>query len=86
MFKFELGQEVKDKVNGFKGVITARVEYLNGCLQYCVEPTKLTKTGEIVKPPYIDESQLTKTGKGISIEQKRTGGRMENSPSASYKG
>lgn len=44
-WRFRLGEKVRDGVTGFKGVITARVEYLNGCLQYCVEP-KVGKEGK----------------------------------------
>ena len=86
MFKFGLGKEVKDIVTGFKGIIIARVEYLNGCMQYCIEPKKINKDGSMIKPPYIDEGQLKITGKGIYVKPKKTGGVMGNIPSASYKG
>lgn len=57
IWAFELGAKVKDKVTGFKGVVTSRIEYLNGCLQYCVEPT-LDKEGKMRKHQYMDEGQL----------------------------
>jgi len=46
MFKYELGQGVKDIVSGFCGVVTARIEYLTGCGQYALSPTKLSKEGK----------------------------------------
>ena len=30
-----MGKEVKDIVTGFKGIVTAKIEYLNGCIQFC---------------------------------------------------
>lgn len=35
---FNNGDKVRDKVTGFKGTITARTEYLNGCIHYSVTP------------------------------------------------
>jgi len=77
MFKFELGKEAKDIVTGFKGIITARVEYLNGCMQYCIEPKKINKDGSMIKAPYIDESQLKIVGEGIYVKPKRNGGECQ---------
>lgn len=37
-FKFELGDKVKCIHTGFEGVIVARTEYMNGCIQYNVVP------------------------------------------------
>lgn len=36
MFKF--GQEVKDKITGFKGIVTGKCNYITGCEQYLVQP------------------------------------------------
>jgi hypothetical protein len=69
----KLGEEVRCKVTGFKGIATARIEYLNGCIQYGVKPK--VKTGE--KYPdtiYIDQEQLELTKKRISVKKNRTGG------------
>jgi hypothetical protein len=30
----ELGQEARDKITGFKGIVTARLTFLYGCDQY----------------------------------------------------
>jgi len=81
-WKFELGVKVKDAVTGFKGITTARIEYLNGCLQYCVEP-KVGKEGKVEKAQYVDEGQLEIQG---AKKQKSggifspSGGDMPNAP------
>lgn len=80
---FQLGAKVKDTVTGFKGTITARLEYLNGCRQYCVEP-KLDKEGKHQKHQYVDEGQLGLLGiqpqKIFEEREEGTGGRMPNEP------
>lgn len=61
MFKFDCGDEVKCKVTGFSGIVIARMEWLNGCLQYCIKPKMKMKKDESIKMPdgeYIDEKQL----------------------------
>lgn len=70
MFEFELGVQVKDKVTPFKGIVTARTQYLNGCLQYCVKSQKLKDSGDPLDDQWFDEGQLTKTGPGISSKIK----------------
>lgn len=32
-----LGQEVRDRLTGFSGVVTGRAEYITGCAQICVD-------------------------------------------------
>lgn len=53
----ELGRTVKDVVTGFKGVVTARCVYLNGCVQYDVKP-KVNDKGEMIEGKWFDEEQL----------------------------
>lgn len=52
----ELGQKVRDRVTGFEGITTARVQYLNGCVQFCVKPRALD--GKMLEGEYIDDSNL----------------------------
>ena len=33
-----LGDEVKDTITGFKGIVVARTEWLNGCARVTVQP------------------------------------------------
>lgn len=54
----KLGSEVKDSITGFSGIAMARVEYLNGCIQYEVKPKKLDKNRKMLDSEWIDEEQL----------------------------
>ena len=80
----KLGQEVKDKVTGFIGIATARVVYLNGCIQYCLKP-KMTDN-KFPDGQYIDDTTLEVVGKGLYVEPKETGGPSSDCPSDSYRG
>lgn len=80
MFKFNLRDSVKDQVTGFAGVITARTEYLNGCLQYCVKPTKLKKDGTMTEGEWFDEQQLDLVKKKPATKKERTGGPQQTPP------
>ena len=72
--KFNLGDKVKDKITGFKGTITSRTEFLNGCIQYGVQGN-LDKEGKIPEPMGIDEQSLELLNPPkIKVEPKRTGG------------
>lgn len=57
-FKFGQGDELKDKVTGFRGVVVARVDWLNGCKRYCLQPTKLKDDGSRQDEVNFDEEQL----------------------------
>ena len=52
-----LGNKVKDVVTGFTGVAISKVEYLNGCIRYCVMPM-VGKDGKMPDGEYVDEGQL----------------------------
>lgn len=72
MEKIRLGSEVRDVVSEFTGIATARVEYLNGCVQYCVSAKSVdNKKGESL---YFDEQQLSVIDDGITLQQNSTGG------------
>ncbi len=53
----ELGSKVKDKITGFKGVAVARCVYLNGCVQFEIEPSQL-KDGVPQKSYWLDEQRV----------------------------
>lgn len=62
----KLGVEVKDKVTGLVGIITARATYITGCDQYLIQPQ-----GDGTKYPdasWIDDGRLEATDKGMVIE------------------
>jgi hypothetical protein len=77
--EIKLGSKVKDKVTGFKGTVTARIEYLNGCIQYCVMP-KVAKDNKAVEGQYIDVEQLEIEGTGLKIKSKPGGGPQRDCP------
>ena len=57
MFKFELGEKVKDDVIPFEGVITSRHDYLTGSNRYTVEA--IDSTGRPIEWNF-DEERLKK--------------------------
>ena len=60
--KFELGITAKDKITGFKGVITGRVQYLTGCDQYLLCPP-VDKEGKPGEACWYDENRIERVGK-----------------------
>ena len=57
MSEVELGSKVKDKITGFRGVAVARCVYLNGCVQFEIEPLQL-KDGVPQKSFWLDEPRV----------------------------
>jgi hypothetical protein len=45
-FKFRVGEVVKEKITGFKGVVMAQTNYISGCVQYGVMGTTLITFGK----------------------------------------
>lgn len=68
IFKHELGVKAKDKITGFKGILTARCEFITGCNRYCIQPTKLID-GKPVDAIYFDEECIVILGEGILAEE-----------------
>jgi hypothetical protein len=50
------GDKVKDKITGFEGTVTGRVEYITGCNQLLVQPSSKDGT-EMPKSSWIDEDR-----------------------------
>jgi hypothetical protein len=73
-FKFELGQKVRSKVNGFSGIITGRTEWLYGCLAYTVAPMELDKDGDPRKSEGFDEDTLELIETKLTDTNVQTGG------------
>ncbi len=68
----KLGDRVKDSITGFKGIATARAEYLYGCVQVLVQPESI-KDGAIVKSQWMDEQRL-------DVKSEAEEGGLQNSP------
>ncbi len=90
--EIRLGDLVKDKVTGLKGIATSRTEFLNGCFQIEVTP-KMKKedklTIDAIQGVGIDLQQLKKVGDGLNtplkkVIKKDTGGPMRLVPKKAY--
>lgn len=79
----KLGQEARDKITGFKGIITGRAQYIYGCDQYCLVPP--AKDGQLEATQWFDEGRIRVIGKGVSPENvrvERPGGPQRDCPKA----
>jgi hypothetical protein len=56
-FLYELGLTGKDKITGFTGVLTSRVQCLTGCNQYHLQPTEI-KDNKYPSGVYFDEHRI----------------------------
>lgn len=74
----KLGNKVRDIVSGYEGIAVSKVEYLNGCVQYCVKAP--VKDNVMTEGSYIDIQQLEVVGEGIAVVRKETGGMMPDTP------
>lgn len=79
-----LGNKVRDIVTGQTGIVTSRVEYINGCTQYCMTPPAVDNKRE--DGVYVDEAQLEVIGDGVAVKRSTTGGPQRDCPSARYAG
>lgn len=71
--EFNLGEELRDVVTGFKGVAVARIAYINGCVQYALQGA--SKDGSEIKPAeYFDFQRLESTGAPAVVMPSREGG------------
>ncbi len=66
MSEIRLGVRAENIVTGFTGIVTSRVEYLNGCVQFCLAPP-VDKDGKTVETEYVDIQQLKYVDDGIHI-------------------
>jgi hypothetical protein len=53
-----LGDRVRDRINGFEGIVTGRAEYLFGCRQVLVAPTVLGEHGKVPESCWLDEDRV----------------------------
>ena len=81
----KLGQKVRDKITGFEGIITAKAEYLNGCIQFCVRP-RVDKEGKSQDGEYFDVEQLEPLEESINTVTSPSGGGIRNEPKTKYSG
>lgn len=58
--KTQLGVKVADRITGFSGIVTGRVEYITGCNQCLVAP-RVKEDGALIDSQWIDEQRLEVT-------------------------
>jgi hypothetical protein len=80
----KLGQKVRDAITGFEGIATAKVEYINGCVQFGIQPQ--ATDGKMPESVYLDHQRLVAVGDGPALPSSDTGGAMRDAPPASYRG
>ena len=75
MKTINLGDRVKDKVTGFAGIVTAKTEWLNGCVRLTVQPEKLEKDGKVKDGMSFDIEQLELVkSSAVRVQPQYTGG------------
>jgi hypothetical protein len=73
----QLGDVVKDRITGFKGVIVARTDWLNGCVRMTVQPEGV-KDSKIADSVTFDVEQLELVKAGKHAPSARSGGPCED--------
>lgn len=66
-FKYELGKKAKDKVTGFKGIITGQAKHLTGCDTYGLTST-VNKDGNYHNN-WFDEGRILIIEGGIDPDE-----------------
>lgn len=76
-----LGKKVKDTVTGITGTAVTKIIYMNGCVQYAIQPKKVVN-GVPAEAKWYDEDQvvLMPTKKTIKPKRKPTGGPSPKHP------
>ena len=70
-----LGKKVRDKISGFEGIVTAKTEWLYGCVRYGVQSQKLKKEdGTVLDEQWFDETQLDIVEGELGHEEKKEEG------------
>lgn len=59
--QFDHGDEAKDQITGFTGIITGFARYITGCDQYCLSPQGLDKDGKPQDGRWFDENRIEMT-------------------------
>jgi len=76
-FKFNLGDEVKDKITGFSGIILWRSQWLHNCNTYGILSKKL-KDGKPQETSQFDEPRIELLKKKVIKPKRDTGGPTDN--------
>lgn len=82
--KYEVGDLLREKVSGFKGVVLAVTRYATGCFHYGLGATKTTKDGGIQGWEWFDQSCLElveEQAVKFDLSEKPTSGTFPAAPS-----
>lgn len=60
---FNFGDQVECMVTDFAGIVTSKHEYLNGCVNYGIQPRKLTRDGDIAKTRTLNSQAMILKGR-----------------------
>lgn len=72
--EIKLGDLVRDRITGFKGIATGTTIWLNKCQRFAVQPQKL-EAGKVVEAQWFDAEQLEVVKAAVYVVQKeKTGG------------
>lgn len=70
----ELGDEVKCRVTNYKGIVTSKTQFLNGCVQVGIQ-APIQKDGKMGESWNIDENQIDIiNSKKVKVTAKPVGG------------
>ena len=57
-FEYQCGDEVKDIITNYKGIVVTQIRWFNGCIRYNVQSQKMDKDGSTPEALAFDEHQL----------------------------
>jgi hypothetical protein len=77
----ELGKEARDKITGFTGIVTAKVQYLTGCNQTLLAPS-VGNDGRLTDPAWFDDQRIeaVENGRTVSLDNSATPGPDKPAP------
>ena len=53
-----LGDRVRDRISGFRGIATCRSTFLYGCIRISITPEETDKDGKVNQAEWFDEPQV----------------------------
>jgi len=83
MKDINLGQKARDIVTGLEGIVTGKIEYINGCIQFCLTP-KAGKNGIAPDGLWIDWQRVEIKDDGVRNKffSSRSGGPSSEAPTS----
>ena len=73
IFKFNLGDDVRDSITGFEGVVVCRTQWIHNCNAYGLQPRKM-KDGKPGERHHFDEPSLELIKAETEKPERNTGG------------